>query len=306
MKKALSLSLLLALFGCTSESEPEQIVEAATPEEAVTAEPMATVQTPVSLADVLDNQSDETKARFQYRNPKDTLEFFGVEPGMTVVEALPGGGWYTKILLPYLGSEGHLIGADYPQELWPNFSFMTPERIEQKKTWPETWTAGVEEWRQEQDASVSGFQMTTLPAEWEGTADVVLYIRALHNLTRFESQGGFLTSSLAEAFRALKPGGVVGVVQHHARESMPDEWADGNAGYLKASFVISQFEAAGFQFVGSSTVNSNSADQPSAEDVVWRLPPSLGTSGEDEALAEAMRAIGESNRMTLKFRKPAE
>ena len=109
----------------------------------------------------------------------------------------------------------------------------------------------------------------------------------------------------SDAYQVLKPGGIVGVVQHHARDEMPDEWADGNNGYLKKGFVIETMEAAGFEFVGSSEVNANPNDQPTAEEFVWRLPPSLQTSRDNPELQASMREIGESNRMTLKFRKPA-
>ena len=96
----------------------------------------------------------------------------------------------------------------------------------------------------------------------------------------------------------------MGVVQHHARDEMPDEWATGANGYLKKQFVIDQMEAAGFEFVAESDINANPKDQPTTEDFVWRLPPSLVTSREDPELRKKMLAIGESNRMTLKFRKP--
>jgi predicted methyltransferase len=86
---------------------------------------------------------------------------------------------------------------------------------------------------------------------------------------------------------------------------MSDAWASGNAGYLKAQFVIDRMQKAGFEYVASSDVNENPKDRPSASEVVWRLPPSLQTSAEDPALRAEMEAIGESNRMTLKFRKPA-
>ena len=305
MKKSLVLVAAIALGACSGESSPPP---AATPAADTAAPAMAPKPEPApatSLADVLAAQPDEVKARYRYRNPQATLEFFGVEPGMTVVEALPGGGWYSKVLLPYLGPSGTLIGADYPLEMWPNFPFMTEERLEAKKTWVADWTAEAESWRSEGDAGVAAFQMAELPASMEGTADVVLFVRALHNLARFEEADGYLTAAIGDAFRVLKPGGVVGVVQHHARDDMPDEWADGNAGYLKKSYVIERMEAAGFEFVGSSDINANPNDQPSAEDIVWRLPPSLQTSQDDPELQAQMREVGESNRMTLKFRKPS-
>lgn len=256
------------------------------------------------LADVLAAQPEEVQDRYVWRHPAETLEFFGIEPGMTVVEALPGGGWYSKILIPYLGAEGTLIGADYSLEMLPLFGFYSDEALEGKKTWVSDWTAEAEGWRGETGARVSAFVLGSLPDEMKGTADAVLFIRALHNLNRFESEGGFLTDALQNAFDVLKPGGIVGVVQHQAAEEKSDEWANGSHGYLKKSAVIAFMQKAGFELVGESAINENPKDQPGDADVVWRLPPTLATARDDETLADAMRAIGESNRMTLKFRKP--
>lgn len=251
-------------------------------------------------------QPEETKARYQYRNPVQTLEFFGIEPGMTVIEALPGGGWYSKIIINVLGKEGELIGADYSQSLWPNFGFMTPERIEQKKSWVADWTAEANEWGDEGSAKISAFQFDEMPESMHGTVDAVLFIRALHNLARFEDQGGFLSNGLKETYAALKPGGIVGIVQHEAREDRPDEWANGSNGYLKKSALKATMKEMGFEFIGESAINENPKDQASEGDIVWRLPPSLNGAKDDEEKTAAMQAIGESHRMTLKFRKPSE
>ena len=143
-----------------------------------------------------------------------------------------------------------------------------------------------------------------MPEDARGTADTVLFIRALHNLARFQSDGEFLTTAIRNAYDALKPGGVVGVVQHHARQEMSDEWAAGQNGYLKYKFVVDHMKAAGFDFVGAIDVNANDLDQPTEDDRVWRLPPTMNTSRDNPELREQMKAIGESNRMTLKFRKP--
>ena len=256
------------------------------------------------LAVVLSAQPEDVQARYVYRHPQETLEFFGVEPGTVVVEALPGGGWYSKILVAYLGDAGTLVGVDYAQDMFPLFGFFGEEFLEKKKTWAPDFIAGAGEWGIEDGAGVNAFVFGSLPEEMKGTADTVLFIRALHNLARFEGQGGYLTTALQNAFDVLKPGGVVGVVQHEARENMSDEWASGAKGYLKKDFVIDKMTAAGFEYIGASDVNQNEKDQPGSEDIVWRLPPSLSTSREDPELREAMQAIGESNRMTLKFRKP--
>lgn len=253
---------------------------------------------------VLDANAANLGARYNTRNPQKTLEFFGIEPGMTVVEALPGGGWYSKILLPYLGSKGQLIGVDYPVDLYSLFSFYTKERIEAKKDWVATWTADAEKWRSNDSASIKAFQFRSLDKSMAGTADAVLFIRALHNLVRFRKTDDFLTSALQDTYTILKPGGIVGVVQHIAPDSASDEWADGSKGYLKKSFVIEEMKKAGFEFVASSDINLNPKDQPKEGDVVWRLPPSLATSNKDADLKAKYEAIGESTRMTLLFKKP--
>lgn len=256
-----------------------------------------------TLNSALNAQTEAVKARYPARRPQQVIEFVGIKPGMTVIEALPGGGWYSKILLPYLGEQGTLIGADYAQDMFPKFGFFSEERIEAKKTWVQTWTAEANTWRNDKDATISAYQMNSMPASMDGTVDAVLYIRALHNLARFDNDGDYLTRSIAEAYRALKQGGVVGVVQHVADESKSDEWASGAKGYLKKSFVINVFEQAGFEFVSSSDMNINPNDQPGDDDIVWRLPPSLVTSRDDPKLRQKLESIGESSRMTLTFRK---
>ncbi|MDX1569016.1 MAG: methyltransferase [Xanthomonadales bacterium] len=257
------------------------------------------------LQTILDQQPPEVQARYAFRNPVKTLEFFGIEPGMTVLEALPGGGWYTRILVPYLGADGKLIEADYSMDMWPRFSFVGEEFLAERANWVRDWTEQARAWQGEDGAEIEAFVFGSMPEHLAGTADAVLFIRALHNLARFEEVGSYLSTALAEAYEILKPGGIVGVVQHEARVDMPDDWADGSRGYLKKSFLIERFEAAGFEFVAEADFNANPKDRPTVDDIVWRLPPSLATSGENPELRAEMEAIGESNRMTLKFRKPA-
>jgi predicted methyltransferase len=259
---------------------------------------------PERLAAVLAAQPEEVQARYAWRHPQETLEFFGIAPGMTVVEALPGGGWYSKILLPYLGPQGGYIGADYAADMYPLFGFFPEEQLQKKATWVADFTAEAAGWAGAEGPPVAAFAFGALPDSMRGTADAVLFVRALHNLARFEEQGGYLTAALRDAHAVLKPGGVVGVVQHEARPDVPDAWAGGGNGYLKRDFVIRRFAEAGFEFLGASEINQNAKDQPGETDVVWRLPPTLGTSGEDPELRAQLEAIGESNRMTLKFRKP--
>ncbi len=306
MNKLLPVLILAGLGACqrADQAPPaEPAADAPTPAAEMTA---AAVAGDDKLAAVLAAQPDEVQARYPYRHPQETIEFFGIEPGMTVVEGLPGRGWYTKILLPYLGGEGHLIGANYPLDLWPNFPFANEEFMAEMSQWLENWPADAEEWRGDDGASVDAFWFGAMPEEMAGTADVVFFVRVLHNLARFQDEGvaNYLDAALADAFNALKPGGILGVVQHHARDDMPDDWANGAHGYLKKQFVIEQAEKAGFEFVAASDVNANPADKPSTDDIVWRLPPTYATSREDPELKAKYDAVGESNRMTLKFRKP--
>ncbi|MGI9233160.1 MAG: class I SAM-dependent methyltransferase [Woeseiaceae bacterium] len=294
------------LFACglaacqpATESAPEQASDAVADDTA----PVAQVEED-RLTRILAAQPDDVQARYAHRHPKETLEFFGIEPGMTVVEGLPGRGWYTKLLLPYVGAEGCIVGANYALDMWPNFSFGTEEFVEKQRTWTTDWPADAAGWRDEDSASVEAFVFGSMPESRTETADVVFLARVLHNLANFEEEGGYLTAALADSFAVLKPGGTLGVVQHHARDEMSDSFADGSHGYLKKSFVIAAVEKAGFEFVAESDVNANPNDQPGEDDIVWRLPPSFATSAENAELKAELTAVGESNRMTLKFRKP--
>jgi predicted methyltransferase len=257
------------------------------------------------LAEVLAAQSDELKARYPYRHPQETLEFFGIEPGMTVVEVLPGRGWYSPILVGFLGAEGQLIGADYPLDMWANFTFADAEFIAKRRAWVDTWPEDAAAWQGDDSASVAATRLGEFSADQAGTVDAVLFIRALHNLNRFEEEGQYRSNALKDTMMLLKPGGLVGVVQHSAPEERGLEWADGSRGYLNKGAVIAFFEDAGFELVGESDVNANPADVPAEEDIVWRLPPSLNTSRDNPDLRAKYEDIGESNRMTLLFRKPA-
>ena len=301
MTKYLPVLIALVLAACqpAAESPAKPITKAGT---AAIEKPAATDEN--RLARILAAEPADVQARYAFRHPQETLEFFGIEPGMTVVEGLPGRGWYTKVLLPYLGKDGQVIGASYALDMWPNFGFATEEFLQTQSTWVTDWPIEAEEWRGDDGATLAAFNFGAMPDSLAGVADAVFLVRVLHNAARFESVRGFLGEIMADSFAVLKPGGTLGIVQHHARDEMSDEFADGSHGYLKKSFVIAAAVAAGFEFVAESDINANPLDQPADEDVVWRLPPSYGTSQDNPELKAAMDAIGESNRMTLKFRKP--
>ncbi len=237
-------------------------------------------------------RSQEDRARDQWRHPKETLQFFGVEPAMTVVEVWPGGGWYARILAPYLKSGG---GVYYAAQVDPAASERAADAVTRFKT-----NFG--------DPEIYGVVNVTAlgagPVAPEGTADVVLTFRNVHN---------WLGNETAEAnfqafFDALKPGGVLGVVEHRANESASDD--DKESGYVKESTVKALAEAAGFEFVGASEINANPKDTKDHPFGVWTLPPvrrSAASAGQEDPNFDRAKydAIGESDRMTLKFVKPA-
>lgn len=308
MKTPVLVLTALLIVGCdkneTAPATDDTSASVATTEAPITPEIPNTARPFASLDQLLGEQSEETKMRYQFRHPKETLEFFGIEPGMTVVEVLPGGGWYSQILVPYLGKEGRLIGVDYDTDMWQNFEWVNEEFLETRRQWPNEFTGKAAGWGGDNAAQVSAYTVSEIPEDLNGSVDAVLFIRALHNMYRFEDQGQHLTRMLEKTKQLLKPGGIVGIVQHQASEDKTDEWADGSRGYIKQSLLRTRMEQAGFEFVSESAINANPADQPGEDDIVWRLPPSLNTSKDNEEMKQQFEKIGESNRMTLLFRKP--
>jgi predicted methyltransferase len=296
----LLLPFLLILSACDSEQH-----SAAPRADEIAASNSASAPVNNPLQEILERQPEAVQARYGARKPQETLTFFNIEPGMTVIEALPGSGWYTKLLLPLLGEQGRLIGAGYDLEMLALFGFYDDARLAELAQWADEWPTEASNWNDAHGAIVSAFYFGNMPMDLHGTVDAVLFIRALHNMARFSSEGDFLGSSLDNAFDALKPGGIVGIVQHAARENMPSTWASGASGYLHETFVVEKMQAAGFEFIGSSDINANPLDVPGEDDIVWRLPPVFSGSKDNTELAAEMSRIGESNRMTLKFRKPS-
>ena len=241
-----------------------------------------------------DHRAEAAKARDQYRHPVETLEFFGLEPDMTVVEIWPGGGWYTDIIAPYLATgDGTYYAA--------GFEIGDSERARNS-------FANFQE--KLSDDFYGTVEYTVLSADAEGvapdgTADMVLTFRNIHNWMN----GGFADKAFADFYDALKPGGVLGVVEHRLPEGREQD-PRALSGYVSEATVIEMAENAGFTFVEASEVNANPADTADHPFGVWTLPPTLraGNYGEEEDPnfdKEPYREIGESDRMTLKFRKPA-
>ena len=290
LNQLIAASLIALLSACAAPTTSDTMVKEAKSDSSA------------KLASVLAVADEKAQARFKYRNPAETLEFFQVEPGMKVAEALPGGGWYTKILVNYLGSNGAIYGLNYNDDMWARFGFFTPESIKQRIASNALFPEKVATFT-DNGIAARGFTFASVPSELEGTVDRVLFIRALHNLGRFEKDAGTLTESLNATHKLLKADGLVGVVQHRLPESASDAAADGSRGYLKQSFLISAFEQAGFELLAESEINANPKDQPSESDIVWRLPPSMNGTRDDPELKAKVLAIGESDRMTLLFKK---
>lgn len=249
-----------------------------------------------SLEEVIGHsRRDENRVRDEWRHPLETLSFFGIEPDMTIVEVLPGNaGWYTKILRPLTAEQGRLIGVTYPEKLWVQmFSSWNEDSVERFGADITQMARYMSIEGVESAEPIVGYTIDNIPDEEDGQADAVLFFRALHHLFRFEEP--LVDTALSEAFDVLAPGGVVGVVQHRAPDDADAEFANGNNGYLKQRDVVAAFERAGFVLEETSELNANPNDP--ANGPVWRLPPT--TTNNPDTLA-----IGESDRMTLRFRKP--
>lgn len=257
-----------------------------------------------SLAAIIASLPAEARARVPYRNPAQTLAFFGVEPGMTVVDTIPGDIWYTGILADYLGAGGKVIGADRPLAVWEYFGpeYSPPEFLAKRPNWTQTWPVEQAEKNPDSPVTFDAFAFANAPERLAGSVDVVLMVREFHNLLPADETGDLTQKVLDEVSMILKPGGVFALIDHRAPESASDGWASGENGYVKQSTVVDLVTAAGFTFDGASEVNANAADKPSEEEAVWRLPPTLDVASDE--MRAAMTAIGESDRMTLKFRKP--
>lgn len=228
-------------------------------------------------------RSPKNAARDIYRHPAETLAFFSVTPTKTVVEIWPGGGWYAEILAPLLRENGKYIaatesagkGRDATRALFAS----DPTRFDQ--------------------AQVTTLEVGKASAiAPPGSADVVLTFRNIHN---FVSAGDAASAQFfADCFRALKPGGVLGVVDHRAPENV-DRAFEVSSGYLKRSTIIALATAAGFVLDGETAINANPRDDHTHPKGVWTLPPNYALGEVDHA---RYQQIGESDRLTLRFIKP--
>lgn len=285
MKKIHAAAALCALLaGCA-----ERPASAASPEAPAAAAPDAATLLDAAISG--EHRTPEEKARDVWRHPKETLSFFGVEPDMKIVEIWPGGGWYTKILAPYLNTGG---GVYYAAQRDPASSARAAEAVQKfKDAYADKNLYG------EINVTVLGDGFDVAP---EGTADVVLTFRNVHNWT----SAGQAEANFKAFYRALKPGGVLGVVEHRASEGAEE---DADSGYVRESTVKALAAGAGFEFVEASEINANLKDTKDHPFGVWTLPPvrrSSASQGQEDPNFDRAKydAIGESDRMTLKFVKP--
>jgi predicted methyltransferase len=235
-------------------------------------------------------RTEKEKKRDVYRHPKETLEFFGLKDDMTVVEISPGEGWYSAVLAPVLRDHGKLVvaggdpngdpkseGTKNAQALVDRFQ-KTPQAFDKVQSVvlkKDSWVLGAPE-----------------------SADMVLTFRNFHNWV----EAGMTDKVLAAAFTVLKHGGILGLTDHRAKAGGPtDPKVVGDTGYVPEDLVIKLVEGAGFKLADKSDVNANPKDTKDYPKGVWTLPPTYELGDTDHAKYEA---IGESDRMTLKFVKP--
>ncbi|TAJ70108.1 MAG: methyltransferase [Phenylobacterium sp.] len=242
-------------------------------------------------------RSAEDKARDRWRHPLESLTFWGLKPGATVVEFWPGAGWYTEILAPFLDATGGRLYAAHLQIAEP----ADPSAKQVVEAYRTKYATGQKPYG---TVEITAFGPTSGPIAPAGSADLVLFLRNLHNWMA----AGIAEKAFRDAFLALKPGGVLGVEEHRAAPGgVPDLLAD--TGYVDQAYAIKLAQEAGFELQAASEINANPKDTRDHPFGVWTLPPVRRSSPRGEAFDPAFDharydAIGESDRMTLKFVKP--
>lgn len=254
--------------------------------------------TPLSIAGKIeaamygDHRSEANIARNRYRHPVGTLTFFGLEEDDRVLELWPGGGWYMEILAPVLNGTGSYTAAAYDPTVpdQPQYRYSQVERMQAAwKERPDLYgTAVFQPYSPPQSASLGEAE----------SYDLVLTFRSMHGLVN----AGMAQDVINEMYRVLAPGGTLGVVQHRA-DVGTDPASTARRGYVSEDAIIAMAEEAGFELVARSEVNANPKDTHDHPEGVWTLPPSLRLGDQDR---ERYLAIGESDRMTLRFVKPGK
>ena len=288
----LALACALGLGACQQQSPAQTAAPESTPAPATEPAPApvdATDEVRQRLQAIVDGEhrSEADRARDVHRHPVETLLFFGLTPDATVIEITPGGGWYTDILAPFLHPNGNYIGAIWDDTLpnQPEYYARLNARLA-GKILDATDVYG--------QPALPSFDPAAPAFGEPGTADVVLTFRNAHNWIG----NGTADAYFSAFFDVLKPGGVLGVTDHRAKGDQP---TDGKSGYVTEQQIIDLATAAGFQLAERSEINANPNDTADHPKGVWTLPPSFALGDVDK---EKYAAIGESDRMTLKFVKP--
>ncbi len=239
-----------------------------------------------------DARRTQDRPRDVWRHPAETLTFCRIEPGMTVVDYMPGGGWWTRILVPYLGDGGRYIALnpdvrtapDQMKQYMGNLAVSFPPKIT--------------EWTGAPATRFGVYNSDGLPASLNNSVDRVMIMRQVHNIHRF----GMLYQEMAAVRRLLKPGGLLCIEEHRAKANAPAAYTDGSKGYMREADMIALMTAHGFELAAKSEINANRKDTADYPDGVWTLPPSYRLGDKDKA---RYTAIGEADRMTLLFgRRP--
>ncbi|NVK21418.1 MAG: class I SAM-dependent methyltransferase [Kangiellaceae bacterium] len=293
-------ALILAVTACSNDKAEEKAQAEKNANEESQVNEVTTEAQPKLQQSALELAIDgvhrtlEHKVRDKYRHPKETLEFFAVKPGMKVVEIWPGGsGWYTEILAPLVGKEGKLYAAQFDPNHEVDFYGKARTKFTEKMNAnPEVYA----------NVQITTFQPPKhLEIAPENSVDYVLTFRNVHNWMM--NNGGRDNALIAfkAMYKALKPGGYLGVVEHSLASGLEQE-EFAQSGYMNEKYTIDLAKEAGFVLVGKSDVNRNYKDTTQHLKGVWTLPPRLALGDEDK---EKYLEIGESNRMTLRFVKPA-
>lgn len=232
---------------------------------------------------------DADRARDVHRKPAETLAFFQIGPDMKVGEYAPGGGWYSRVLGNYLSPQGTLVGLYFTPEEGV-FDEQAREGIRKAAA---GFPARVEGWTGRPAAGTQGLTLDAVSDADRGSFDRIIVMRMLHNMHR----QNFADSELKALRTLLKPGGMLGIEQHRAREDASGDYADGSNGYLRQKDVIGLVESAGFELVAASEINANPRDTADHAEGVWEMKPTWRTKRPE------LENAGETDRMTLLFRK---
>jgi predicted methyltransferase len=247
----------------------------------------------VRLAKILaDPARAEDAKRDKYRHPAETFEFFRIHPDHKVGEYAPGGEWISRTLGRYIDEKGKFTGLYFSTDA----GFGDAASKERIKASAAKFGEDVAKVTGRPATDYMGYTLDAIPEGEKGTFDRIILMRMLHNMNRWN----IADTELKRMRELLKDDGLLGIEQHRARADAPYSYADGNKGYLREADVIKMVELAGFELVGKSEVNANPKDSANWPDGVWTLPPQLRLKDVDRAKYEA---IGESDRMTLLFKK---